>query len=154
MIKRITQRLNSRNCRVAASPDPSDRKRTQRYFERYVFHLSAAGEMVQFDRSSYNRAGVERVMGFCTDAQCADDVRHPVWPDVVAPGIYRTPMLEPHRLLEVRPAFKAHPRAGDRVQKFKCASMQTKSWRPGRHGWRCVQHVAQNRMTQRLQMYA
>ena len=73
---------------MAALPDPSDRKRTQRYFERYVFHLPAAGKMVQWDLSSYNRAGVERVMSFCTDAQCADVVRHPVWPDVVAPGIY------------------------------------------------------------------
>ena len=66
MIKRITQRLNPRTCRVAALPSPSDRERTQWYFQRYVSHLPAAGEMVLFDRSWYNRAGVERVMGFCT----------------------------------------------------------------------------------------
>ena len=68
-IKRITQRLNPRVCRVAALPAPNDREKTQRYFQRYVAHLPAAGEIVLFDRSWYNRAGVERVMGFCTDAQ-------------------------------------------------------------------------------------
>jgi polyphosphate kinase 2 len=68
-IKRITQRLNPRVCRVAALPAPNDRERTQWYFQRYVSHLPAAGEMVLFDRSWYNRAGVERVMGFCDDAQ-------------------------------------------------------------------------------------
>ena len=66
-IKRITQRLNPRVCRVAALPAPNDRERTQWYFQRYVAHLPAAGEIVLFDRSWYNRAGVERVMGFCTD---------------------------------------------------------------------------------------
>ena len=69
VIKRITQRLNPRVCRVAALPAPNDRERTQWYFQRYVAHLPAAGEMVLFDRSWYNRAGVERVMGFCTDEQ-------------------------------------------------------------------------------------
>ncbi|WP_454762989.1 polyphosphate kinase 2 [Cupriavidus campinensis] len=69
VIKRITQRLNPRVCRVAALPAPNDRERTQWYFQRYVSHLPAAGEMVLFDRSWYNRAGVERVMGFCTDDQ-------------------------------------------------------------------------------------
>ncbi|WEK05404.1 MAG: polyphosphate kinase 2 [Candidatus Devosia phytovorans] len=65
-IKRITQRLNPRVCRVVALPAPSDREKTQWYFQRFVPHLPAAGEMVLFDRSWYNRAGVERVMGFCT----------------------------------------------------------------------------------------
>jgi polyphosphate kinase len=69
VIKRITQRLNPRTCRVAALPAPNDRERTQWYFQRYVAHLPAAGEIVLFDRSWYNRAGVERVMGFCDDAQ-------------------------------------------------------------------------------------
>nr|WP_083102081.1 polyphosphate kinase 2 [Moraxella osloensis] len=68
-IKRITQRLNPRVCRVAALPAPNDREKTQWYFQRYVAHLPAAGEIVLFDRSWYNRAGVERVMGFCTEAQ-------------------------------------------------------------------------------------
>ena len=65
-IKRITQRLNPRVCRVVALPAPNDRERTQWYFQRYVPHLPAAGEVVLFDRSWYNRAGVEHVMGFCT----------------------------------------------------------------------------------------
>jgi polyphosphate kinase 2 len=69
VIKRITQRLNPRVARVAALPAPNDRERTQWYFQRYVSHLPAAGEMVLFDRSWYNRAGVERVMGFCNDAE-------------------------------------------------------------------------------------
>ncbi len=67
VIKRITQRLNPRVCRTVALPAPNDRERTQWYFQRYVAHLPAAGEMVLFDRSWYNRAGVEKVMGFCTD---------------------------------------------------------------------------------------
>jgi len=65
-IKRITQKLNPRVCRVVALPAPNDRERTQWYFQRYVPHLPAAGEIVLFDRSWYNRAGVEQVMGFCT----------------------------------------------------------------------------------------
>ncbi len=65
-IKRITQRLNPRVCRVVALPAPNDRERTQWYFQRYIPHLPAGGEIVLFDRSWYNRAGVEKVMGFCT----------------------------------------------------------------------------------------
>ena len=67
VIKRITQRLNPRVCRVAALPAPSERERTQWYFQRYVSHLPAGGEIVLFDRSWYNRAGVEKVMEFCSD---------------------------------------------------------------------------------------
>jgi len=67
VIKRITQRLNPRVCRVAALPAPSERERTQWYFQRYVSHLPAGGEIVLFDRSWYNRSGVERVMGFCSE---------------------------------------------------------------------------------------
>ena len=69
VIKRITQRLNPRVCRVAALPAPNEREKTQWYFQRFVSHLPAAGEIVLFDRSWYNRAGVERVMGFCSDEQ-------------------------------------------------------------------------------------
>ncbi|MCG8317241.1 MAG: polyphosphate kinase 2 [Pseudomonadales bacterium] len=68
-IKRIMQRLNPRVCRVVALPKPSDRERTQWYFQRYVPHLPAGGEIVLFDRSWYNRAGVERVMGFASENQ-------------------------------------------------------------------------------------
>ncbi len=76
-IKRITQRLNPRVCRVVALPAPSDREKTQWYFQRYVPHLPAGGEIVLFDRSWYNRAGVERVMGFASEnevQQFFDDV--------------------------------------------------------------------------------
>jgi polyphosphate kinase len=66
-IKRITEPLNPRGCRVAALSMPSDREKTEWYFQRYVTHLPAGGEIVCFDRSWYNRAGVEHVMGFCTD---------------------------------------------------------------------------------------
>lgn len=66
-IKRITQSLNPRICRVVALGTPTDREKTQWYFQRYVPHLPAAGEMVLLDRSWYNRAGVEKVMGFCTN---------------------------------------------------------------------------------------
>src|ERR1700744_4945819 len=69
VIKRITQRLNPRICRVAALPAPTERERTQGYFQRYVSHLPAGGEIVLFDRSWYNRVGVERVRGFSTDEQ-------------------------------------------------------------------------------------
>ena len=75
VIKRITQRLNPRVARVAALPAPNDRERTQWYFQRYVSHLPAAGEIVLFDRSWYNRAGVERVMGFCSEDECEEFFR-------------------------------------------------------------------------------
>ncbi len=75
VIKRITQRLNPRVARVVALPAPNDRERTQWYFQRYVSHLPAAGEIVLFDRSWYNRAGVERVMGFCTEDQVEEFFR-------------------------------------------------------------------------------
>jgi polyphosphate kinase len=75
IIKRITQRLNPRVCRVVALPAPTERERTQWYFQRYVAHLPAAGEIVLFDRSWYNRAGVERVMGFCTPEQVEEFFR-------------------------------------------------------------------------------
>jgi len=74
-IKRITQRLNPRVCRVAALPAPNQRERSQWYFQRYAAHLPGAGEIVLFDRSWYNRAGVERVMGFCTPHQYGEFLR-------------------------------------------------------------------------------
>jgi polyphosphate kinase 2 len=68
-IKRIMDRLNARYCRVVALGTPTERERSQWYFQRYIAHLPAAGEIILFDRSWYNRAGVERVMGFCTDEE-------------------------------------------------------------------------------------
>jgi polyphosphate kinase 2 len=75
IIKRITALLNPRFARVAALPAPTERERTQWYFQRYMAHLPAAGEIVLFDRSWYNRAGVERVMGFCTQEEYDDFMR-------------------------------------------------------------------------------
>jgi len=72
VIKRVTQRLNPRVCRAVALPAPTERERSQWYFQRYIPHLPAGGEIVLFDRSWYNRAGVERVMGFCTDQEYED----------------------------------------------------------------------------------
>jgi polyphosphate kinase len=69
VLKRVMQRLNPRSCKVVALSAPTERERTQWYFQRYVTHLPAGGEIVLFDRSWYNRAGVERVMGFCTDEE-------------------------------------------------------------------------------------
>ncbi|GBE44117.1 polyphosphate kinase 2 [bacterium BMS3Bbin10] len=74
-IKRITEPLNPRICSVVALPAPTEREKTQWYFQRYVPHLPAAGEMVILDRSWYNRAGVERVMGFCTDDEYQEFMR-------------------------------------------------------------------------------
>ncbi len=74
-IKRITECLNPRACRVVALGTPTEREKTQWYFQRYVAHLPAAGEMVLFDRSWYNRAGVERVMGFCSDEEYEEFLR-------------------------------------------------------------------------------
>ena len=75
VIKRITERLNPRVARVVALGIPTEKEKTQWYFQRYVPHLPAAGEMVLFDRSWYNRAGVERVMGFCTNDEYWDFLR-------------------------------------------------------------------------------
>jgi polyphosphate kinase 2 len=75
VIKRITESLNPRVCRVVALPAPTEREKTQWYFQRYVAHLPAEGEMVLFDRSWYNRAGVEKVMGFCTENEYREFLR-------------------------------------------------------------------------------
>jgi polyphosphate kinase 2 len=75
VIKRITESLNPRVCRVVALPAPTEREKTQWYFQRYVAHLPAGGEMVLFDRSWYNRANVERVMGFCTEEEYREFLR-------------------------------------------------------------------------------
>jgi polyphosphate kinase 2 len=75
VIKRITESLNPRVCRVVALPAPTEREKTQWYFQRYVAHFPAAGEMVLFDRSWYNRAGVERVMGFCSESEYREFLR-------------------------------------------------------------------------------
>lgn len=75
VIKRITEKLNPRVCRVAALPAPTEKEKTQWYFQRYVAHLPSAGEIVLFDRSWYNRAGVEKVMGFCNEDEYEEFLR-------------------------------------------------------------------------------
>ena len=75
VIKRLTKSLNPRVCKVVALGTPTEREKTQWYFQRYIAHLPAAGEMMLFDRSWYNRAGVERVMGFCTDEEYTEFLR-------------------------------------------------------------------------------
>src|SRR5579862_2308293 len=75
VIKRISERTSPRVCRVVALPAPTEREKTEWYFQRYVNHLPAGGEIVLFDRSWYNRAGVERVMGFCTEAEYEEFMR-------------------------------------------------------------------------------
>lgn len=75
VIKRITERTNSRICRVVALGTPTEREKSQWYFQRYVANLPAAGEIILFDRSWYNRAGVERVMGFCTEEEYQEFLR-------------------------------------------------------------------------------
>jgi len=80
-IKRVVEYLNPRRCRIVALPAPSEREKTQWYYQRYIEHLPAAGEIVLFDRSWYNRAGVEKVMGFCT-------------PEEHARFLHQTPLLE------------------------------------------------------------
>ncbi|MFP5380190.1 MAG: polyphosphate kinase 2, partial [Vicinamibacteria bacterium] len=75
VINAIAERLNPRQVRIVALGTPTEREKTQWYFQRYVPHLPAAGEIVLFDRSWYNRAGVERVMGFCTDKEYEDFLR-------------------------------------------------------------------------------
>jgi polyphosphate kinase 2 len=89
VIKRITERVSPRVFRVVALPAPSERERTQIYFQRYFEHFPAAGEVVIFDRSWYNRAGVERVMGFCTDDQYHRFLRLcPAWEnDIIDSGV-------------------------------------------------------------------
>jgi polyphosphate kinase 2 len=89
VIKRITERISPRVFRVVALPAPSERERSQIYFQRYIEHFPAAGEIVIFDRSWYNRAGVERVMGFCTDEQYERFLRIcPAWErDIIDSGI-------------------------------------------------------------------
>ncbi|MEW9122629.1 MAG: polyphosphate kinase 2 [Thermotaleaceae bacterium] len=75
VIKRITEKLNPRTCRIVALGVPTEREKSQWYFQRYAAHLPAAGEMVLFDRSWYNRAGVEKVMGYCTDEEYGEFLR-------------------------------------------------------------------------------
>ncbi len=128
-IKRITQRLNPRVCRVAALPAPSEREKTQWYFQRYVAHLPAGGEIVLFDRSWYNRAGVERVMGFCNDDQLEDFFR-------TVPEFERTLIRSGTILLKYwfsitdrEQAFRFRMRIHDPLKQWKLSPMDLESRR-------------------------
>ncbi|MDF5946496.1 polyphosphate kinase 2 [Pseudomonas aeruginosa] len=119
VIKRITQRLNPRVCRVAALPAPNDREQTQWYFQRYVSHLPAGGEIVLFDRSWYNRAGVERVMGFCNDEQYEEFFRSvPEFEKMLARlGHPVAQVLVLHLRRRAAPAFpQPYPRSAQAVE--------------------------------------
>ncbi len=128
-IKRITQRLNPRVCRVAALPAPTEREKTQWYFQRYVPHLPAGGEMVLFDRSWYNRAGVERVMGFCTDEEYEEFFR--TVPDfermLVRSGIYLIKYW--FSITDEGQQFRFHCRIHDPLKQWKLSPMDLESRR-------------------------
>ncbi len=126
-ITRITQYTNPRWLRVAALPTPSERERSQWYFQRYVEHLPSAGEIVLFDRSWYNRAGVERVMGFCTDEEYERFLRQ-------AP-LFENMLVEDGILLrkywfsvsDVEQEARFRSRAGDPMRRWKLSPMDLQS---------------------------
>ena len=152
VIKRITQYLSPRVCRVAALPAPTERETSQWYFQRYVTHLPAAGEMVLFDRSWYNRAGVERVMGFCNDSEygeflrsCPEFERMLVRSDIILIKYwfsvsdeeqerrFRARIEEPHKRwklspmdLESRTRWVEYSRAKDEM--FACCDIKQAPW--------------------------
>ncbi len=129
VITRFTQRLNPRVCRVAALPAPSDREKSQWYFQRYVPYLPAAGEIVLFDRSWYNRAGVERVMGFCTDEEYEEFFQ-------TVPGFERMLIGSGIQLVKYwfsisdeEQQFRFHCRINDPLKRWKLSPMDLESRR-------------------------
>lgn len=126
-IKRITEYLSPRVARIAALPTPTERERTQWYYQRYIEHLPAAGEIVLFDRSWYNRAGVERVMGFCTPQEYAQFMRQtPIFEQMlVEDGIllrkYWFSVSDDEQLKRFR------SRLGDPVRQWKLSPMDLES---------------------------
>jgi polyphosphate kinase 2 len=128
-IKRITQRLNPRVCRVVALPAPTEREKTQWYFQRYVPHLPAGGELVLFDRSWYNRAGVERVMGFCTDDEYEEFLR--TVPDfermIVGSGVQIIKYW--FSITDEEQQFRFHCRIHDPLKQWKLSPMDVESRR-------------------------
>jgi polyphosphate kinase len=129
VIKRITQRLNPRVCRVAALPAPSERERTQWYFQRYIAHLPAGGEIVLFDRSWYNRAGVERVMGFCTETEVEEFFRSvPEFERMlVRSGIVLLKYW--FSITDEEQALRFHMRIADPLKQWKLSPMDVESRR-------------------------
>ncbi|AKT52557.1 hypothetical protein ADJ73_03225 [Arsenicicoccus sp. oral taxon 190] len=126
-IKRITEYLNPRSVRIAALPAPTERQKTQWYFQRYVEHLPAAGEIVVFDRSWYNRAGVERVMGFCTDEEYSRFLRQvPVFEQMLLDdGILLRKYWFSVSDVEQEKRFRS--RLGDPMRRWKLSPMDVES---------------------------
>ncbi len=131
VIKRITEPLNPRICRVVALQAPTEREKTQWYFQRYIAHLPAAGEMVLFDRSWYNRPGVERVMGFCTEAQ-VEEFFHSV-PEfekmIIRSGIILIKYW--FSVSDTEQEFRFQQRIKDPTKRWKLSPMDLES----RHRW-------------------
>lgn len=128
VIKRITQRVSPRVFRVVALPAPTDREKTQMYMQRYIRHFPAAGEVVLFDRSWYNRAGIERVMGFCTDDEYEAFLR-------TTPGFERdltdAGIILIKYFLDVgqeEQKKRLHARFDDPLRQWKLSPMDLKSW--------------------------
>lgn len=132
VIKRITERVSPRVFRVVALPAPSDREKTQMYAQRYMRHFPAAGEIILFDRSWYNRAGVERVMGFCSDDQYERFLRiAPLFErEFVEDGIILIKYFFDVSREEQERRFIA--RATDPLKHWKLSPMDVESWR---HWW-------------------
>ena len=128
VIKRITERVSPRVFRVVALPAPSDREKSQIYIQRYITHFPAAGEIVLFDRSWYNRAGVERVMGFCTNAEYERFLAScPEWEHyMVESGIILIKYFFDVTREEQERRFKA--RATDPMKHWKLSPMDLESW--------------------------
>lgn len=128
IIKRITEPLNPRGLRVVALEKPSDREQTQWYFQRYVAHLPSAGEIVIFDRSWYNRAGVERVMDFCTEQEYEEFLRS--CPEfermLVRAGIYLIKYWI--SVNDEEQERRLRERAADPMKRWKLSPMDLKSW--------------------------
>ncbi|HMK91854.1 MAG TPA: polyphosphate kinase 2, partial [Thermoleophilia bacterium] len=127
-IKRFTEHLNPRVVRIAALASPNDRERTEWYFQRYVEHLPAAGEMVLFDRSWYNRAGVERVMGFCTEDEVMEFFRTcpPFEEMLIRNGIILIKYWFSVSDDEQEKRFKS--RIEDPTKRWKISEMDLESW--------------------------
>jgi polyphosphate kinase 2 len=128
-IKRITQRMNPRVCRVVALPAPTEREKSQWYFQRYVPHLPAGGEIVLFDRSWYNRAGVERVMGFCTEDEYEEFFRTvPSFERMlVGSGIHMIKYW--FSITDEEQQFRFHCRIHDPLKQWKLSPMDMESRR-------------------------
>jgi polyphosphate kinase 2 len=126
-IKCIAEPLNPRGCRVVALSKPSDTERTQWYFQRYVAHLPAAGEIVLFDRSWYNRAGVERVMGFCTQEEYTEFLRS--CPDFERMLVHSGVILAKYwfSVSDEEQERRFHDRAGNPARRWKLSEMDLQS---------------------------